>query len=34
MMDLKKVISFNICQQIYYLFFQIIANINKNINES
>jgi hypothetical protein len=32
-MDLKKHIDVNICGQIYYIFLQIIANINKNINK-
>ncbi len=33
-MDLKKFIYFNINRQIYYLFFQIIINTNKNINKT
>ena len=32
-MVLKLFICLNICRQIYYLFFQIIANIHKNINK-
>jgi hypothetical protein len=33
-MDLKVFICINICRQIYYLFFQIVMDINKNINKN